>query len=77
VGFHLYATIKTLDETSLLRFYWVQMEDMDAEPMPCPTNDRFPNLPSILSAYSEMPERMLWLVEDSVMKSELPERLPR
>jgi hypothetical protein len=39
--------------------------------MPCPIKERFPNLPIILSAYSEMPERILWLVEDSVMKSEL------
>jgi len=29
----------------------------------------------LLSAYSEMPERVLWLVDDYVMKSELPERL--
>ena len=29
----------------------------------------------LLSAYSEMPERILWLVDDYVMKSELPERL--
>jgi two-component SAPR family response regulator len=37
---------------------------------------RFPNLPIILlSAYSEMPERILWLVDEYVMKSELPERL--
>ena len=37
---------------------------------------RFPNLPIILlSEYSEMPERILWLVDEYVMKSELPERL--
>ena len=37
---------------------------------------RFPNLPIILlSAYSEMPERILWWVDEYVMKSELPERL--
>ncbi len=29
----------------------------------------------LLSAYSEMPERILWLVDDYVMKSEMPERL--
>jgi two-component SAPR family response regulator len=29
----------------------------------------------LLSAYCEMPERILWLVDDYVMKSELPERL--
>jgi hypothetical protein len=36
----------------------------------------FPNLPIILlSAYSEMPEGILWLGDDYVMKSELLERL--
>jgi len=38
---------------------------------------RFPNLPIILlSAYSEIPERILWLLDESVMKGELPEPLP-
>jgi hypothetical protein len=32
---------------------------------------------SRLSAYSEMPERILWLVDEYVMKSELPEGLVR
>jgi len=37
---------------------------------------RLPSLPIILlSAYCEMPERILWLVDEYVMKSELPERL--
>jgi hypothetical protein len=29
----------------------------------------------LLSVYSEMPERILWLVDDYVMKGEMPERL--
>jgi hypothetical protein len=43
-----------------------------------PVKQRFPNLPIILlSAYGEMPERILWLVDDYVMNSELPEGLVR
>jgi CheY-like chemotaxis protein len=50
---------------------------MDAEAVACHIKQRFPNLPIILlSAYSEMLERILWLVREYViMKSELPERL--
>jgi CheY-like chemotaxis protein len=49
---------------------------MDAEAKACHLKQRFPSLPIILlSAYFEMPERILWLVDDYVMKSELPERL--
>jgi CheY-like chemotaxis protein len=72
-----YAAIKTLEETSvaavLLEY---KQEGMDAEAVVCHIKQRFPNLPIILlSAYSEMPERILWLVDEYVMKSELPERL--
>jgi hypothetical protein len=46
------------------------------KPIACHIKQRFPSLPIILlCAYSEMPERILWLVDDYVMKSELPERL--
>jgi two-component SAPR family response regulator len=49
---------------------------MHAEAVACQVKQRFPDLPIILlSAYSEMPERILWLVDEYVMKSELPERL--
>ncbi len=49
---------------------------MDKQAIACHIRQRFPNLPIILlSAYSEMPERILWLVDEYVMKSELPERL--
>ena len=72
-----YTAIKTLEETSvaavLLEY---KQEGMDAEAVACHIKQRFPNLPIILlSAYSDMPERILWLVDDYVMKSELTERL--
>ena len=72
-----YAAIKTLEETwvaAVLLEY--KLEGMDAEAIACHIKQRFPDLPIILiSAYSEMPERILWLVDEYVMKSELPERL--
>src|ERR1700731_4062986 len=72
-----YTAIKTLEETSvaavLLEY---KHEGIDAEAVACHIKQRFPSLPIILlSAYSEMPERILWLVDDYVMKSEMPERL--
>jgi CheY-like chemotaxis protein len=72
-----HTAIKMLEETSvaavLLEY---KQEGMDAEAVACHIKQRFPNLPIILlSAYSEMPERILWLVDEYVMKSELPERL--
>ena len=72
-----YTAMKILEERSavavLLEY---KQEGMDAEAPACLIKQRFPNLPIILlSAYSEMPERILWLVDEYVMKSELPERL--
>jgi CheY-like chemotaxis protein len=72
-----YDAIKTLEQASvaavLLEY---KQEGMDAEAIAFHIKQRFPNLPIILlSAYSEMPERILWLVDEFVMKSELPERL--
>jgi len=53
-----------------------KQEGMDAEAIACHIKHRFPNLPILLlSAYSEVPERILWLVDEYVMKSELPARL--
>jgi CheY-like chemotaxis protein len=71
-----HAAMKTLAETSvaavLLEY---KQEGMDAEAVACHIKQRFPALPIILlSAYSDMPERILWLVDDYVMKSEIPER---
>ena len=55
-----------------------KQEGIDAEAIACQVKQRFPHLPIILlSAYSEMPERILWLVDEYVMKSELPEQLCR
>ena len=72
-----YTAMKMLEETSvaavLLEY---KLEGMDAEAVACHIKQLFPSLPIILlSAYSEMPERILWLVDEYVMKSELPERL--
>jgi len=72
-----YAAMKLLEEASvsavLLEY---KLEGMDAEAVACNIKRRFPTLPIILlSAYSEVPERILWLVDEYVMKSELPERL--
>jgi CheY-like chemotaxis protein len=72
-----HAAIKLLEEASvaavLLEY---KLEGMDAEAVACHIKQRFPNLPIILlSAYSDLPERILWLVDEYVMKSELPERL--
>jgi len=74
-----YTAMKILEETSvavvLLEY---KHEGMDAEAIACHVKQRFPNLPIILlSAYYEMPERILWLVDEYVMKSELSEGLAR
>ena len=74
-----YTAMKMLEEMSvaavLLEY---KLEGMDAEAVASHIKQRFPNLPIILlSAYSEMPERVLWLVDEYVMKSDLPERLVR
>ena len=72
-----YAAIKMLEQTSvaavLLEY---KLEGMDAEAVAYQIKQRFPNLPIVLlSAYGEIPGRILWLVDEYVMKSELPERL--
>ena len=73
------AAIKMLKKASvaavLLEY---KLEGMDAEAVACHLKQRFPDLPIILlSAYSEIPERILWLVDEYVMKSELPGGLAR
>ena len=71
--------LKMLEETrvaAVLLEY--KTEGIDAEAVACHIKQRFPSLPIILlSAYAEMPERILWLVDEYVMKSELPEGLLR
>lgn len=55
-----------------------KLEGIDSEAVACHIKQRFPNLPIILlSAYSEIPERILWLVDDYARRSELPDRLVR
>jgi CheY-like chemotaxis protein len=72
-----YAALKMLEEASVMAVILeYKQEGIDAEAIACHIRQRFPNLPIILlSADSEMPERILWLVDEYVMKSELPERL--
>jgi CheY-like chemotaxis protein len=66
---------KTAAEAVLLEY---KGEGMDAEAVACHIKRRFPSLPIILlSAYSEIPERMLWLVDEYMMKSEVPNGLAR
>lgn len=74
-----YTAIKILEETpvaAVLLEY--KLEGVDAEAVAYHIKQRFPHLPIILlSAYAEMPERILWLVDEYVLKSELPEGLVR
>lgn len=72
-----YTALKMLEEASVAAILLeYKVEGMDAEAVASHIKQRFPNLPIILlSAYSEIPERILWLVDEYVMKSELPERL--
>jgi CheY-like chemotaxis protein len=72
-----HAAMKILEDGSvaavLLEY---KLQGIDAEAVAFHIKQKFPNLPIILlSAYSEMPERILWLVDEYVMKSELSERL--
>jgi CheY-like chemotaxis protein len=84
-GYHVvtvtsgYSAIKKLQATSvdavLLEY---KQQGIDAEAVACQIRRRFPNIPIVLlSAYFEMPEPILWLVDAYVMKSELPEELVR
>jgi CheY-like chemotaxis protein len=72
-----HTAITTLEETrvsAVLLEY--KQEGIDAEAVAVHIKQRFPNLPIILlSAYSEVPGRVLWLVDEYIMKSELPDRL--
>ena len=73
------TAIKVLEKRSveavLLEY---KVEGIDAEAVACHIKRRFPSLPIILlSAYAEIPERLLWLVDEYMMKSEVPEGLER
>jgi CheY-like chemotaxis protein len=53
-----------------------KLEGIDAEAVALHIKQRFPNEPIILlSAFSDLPERVLWLVDEYVMRSEPLERL--
>jgi DNA-binding NtrC family response regulator len=72
-----YTAIKTLEETSVATVLLdVQTRRHRRGSRSVISSDRFRAYRSfLLSAYSEVPERLLWLVDDYVMKSEMPERL--
>jgi CheY-like chemotaxis protein len=84
-GYHVriasnsYAAMKLLKKTSVAAVLLdYKLEGMDAEAVACHIKQQFPNLPIILlSAFFEIPERVLWLVDEHVMKREIPERLVR
>jgi DNA-binding response OmpR family regulator len=72
-----YAAMKMLEkkpvDAVLLEY---KGEGMDAEALAFQISQRCPDLPIILlSAYCEMPDRILWLVDEYIMKSELPDGL--
>ncbi len=51
-------------------------EGMDTEAVASQIKRRFPTKPVVLlSAYSDLPERVLWLVDEYVMRSEPMERV--
>ena len=68
--------LETVSVTAVLLEY--KHQGMDAEAVIGHIKQRFPALPVILvSGHSELPERILWLVDEYVMKSELAEGLVR
>jgi len=70
-----HTAMKMLEE-SLVGAVLLEYKHEDSEAIACHIKQRFPDVPLILlSAYFEMPERVLWLVDEYVMKSELQERL--
>ncbi len=74
-----YTAIKVLEQDSVAAVLLdYKQEGIDAEAVALQIKHRFPNLPIILlSAYSEMSERILWLVDEYMMKSEPSEELVR
>jgi CheY-like chemotaxis protein len=72
-----YSGMKVLEETSvavvLLEY---KLEGIDAEAVALHLKQRYPSLPIILlSAFSEMPGRMLWRVDEYLLKSASLEEL--
>lgn len=63
------ATLANVGIAAVLLEY--KSEGMDAEAVALHIKRRFPHEPIVLlSAYSELPERVLWLVDEYVMRSE-------
>jgi CheY-like chemotaxis protein len=73
------AAINVLEQVSVAAVLLEYKEEgMDAEALAYQIKRRFPDLPIILlSAYVDMPQRILWLVDEYVMKSDLPVGLVR
>jgi DNA-binding response OmpR family regulator len=71
------TAMKVLGETQITAVLLeYKTEGMDAEAVAYHVKLYFPNVPIILlSAYSCTPDRILWLVDEYVMRSELSERL--
>ncbi len=68
------AVLETREVSAVLLDY--KHEGLDAEAAAFHIKQRYPQQPVLLlSAYSDMPERVLWLVDEYVMKGEPLERL--
>ena len=75
-----FTAIRILEEENRIAAVLLEykLEGLDAEAVAYQIKLRFPTLPIILvSAYADMPGRILWLVDEYVLKSELPEGLVR
>ena len=72
-----YEALRMMDEEppgAVLLEY--KLEGMDAQAVAFHVKQRFPGVPIILlSAYSDMPEQVLWLVDEYLPKSECAEGL--
>ena len=74
-GTRAIEALRTAPTAAVLLDY--KLEGVDAQAIAYQVRQRYPTLPIVLlSAYSEMPASLLWLVDEYVMKSEPVERLP-
>ncbi len=68
------ATLERRRVTAVLLEY--KLEGLDAEAIAFHIKQRFPDQPVLLlTGYSDVPERILWLVDEYIMRSEPLERL--
>lgn len=74
-----HSAIKRLEETGVAAVLVEYKEEgIHAEAIAAHIKQRFPSVPIILlSARADTPERILWLVDEYVMRSELPQGLVR